>query len=155
MYATFNSTLSSSHFHNYLAIFFFFVIMIGYWIPTSKWDCQSVYNSKGTSLSAFVNLPIKNRKTDSNWDEPNFSEKKSYNHYNLSHVMLHRCLVFIPLFSPSTLTGVEFWDMPLLLKWKKFILLWENALPARFLYVGPNPREWVESCYCLSKWRFD
>ena len=21
--------------------------------------------------------------------------------------------------------------------------------------VGPNPREWVESCYCLSKWRFD
>ena len=102
--------------------FFFFVIMIGYWIPTSKWDCQSIYSSKGTSLSAFVNLPIKNRKTDSNWDEPNFSEKKSYNHYNLSHVMFHRCLVFIPLFSPPTLTGVEFWDMPLLLKWKKFIL---------------------------------
>ena len=21
--------------------------------------------------------------------------------------------------------------------------------------VGPNPHEWVESCYCLSKWRFD
>ena len=21
--------------------------------------------------------------------------------------------------------------------------------------VGPNSREWVESCYCLSKWRFD
>ena len=21
--------------------------------------------------------------------------------------------------------------------------------------VGPNPREWVESCGCLSKWRFD
>ena len=21
--------------------------------------------------------------------------------------------------------------------------------------VGPNPCEWVESCYCLSKWRFD
>ena len=21
--------------------------------------------------------------------------------------------------------------------------------------VGPNPREWVESCCCLSKWRFD
>ena len=21
--------------------------------------------------------------------------------------------------------------------------------------VRPNPREWVESCYCLSKWRFD
>ena len=25
----------------------------------------------------------------------------------------------------------------------------------RFMNVGPNPREWVESCYCLSKWRFD
>ena len=24
-----------------------------------------------------------------------------------------------------------------------------------FYDVGPNPREWVESCYCLSKWRFD
>ena len=24
-----------------------------------------------------------------------------------------------------------------------------------FKDVGPNPRELVESCYCLSKWRFD
>ena len=24
-----------------------------------------------------------------------------------------------------------------------------------FKDVGPNPREWVESCYCLSKWSFD
>ena len=23
------------------------------------------------------------------------------------------------------------------------------------LDVGPNPHEWVESCYYLSKWRFD
>ena len=22
-----------------------------------------------------------------------------------------------------------------------------------FMDVGPNPREWVESCYCVSKWR--
>ena len=27
--------------------------------------------------------------------------------------------------------------------------------PPFLLDVGPNPREWVESCYCLSKWRFD
>ena len=27
--------------------------------------------------------------------------------------------------------------------------------PGPFYDVGPNPREWVESCYCLSKWRFD
>ena len=27
--------------------------------------------------------------------------------------------------------------------------------PPFLLVVGPNPREWVESCYCLSKWRFD
>ena len=33
----------------------------------------------------------------------------------------------------------------------------ERPLPRpSFLWdVGPNPREWVESCYCLSKWRFD
>ena len=116
IYATFNYSLSSSCFH--ISWPFFFVIMIGYWIPTSKCDCQSVYSSMGTSLSAFVNLPIKNRKTDSIWDEPNFSEKKSYNYYDLSHVMFH----FIPLFSSSTLTRLEFWDMPLLVKWKKFIL---------------------------------
>ena len=27
--------------------------------------------------------------------------------------------------------------------------------PPFFMSVGPNPREWVESCCCLSKWRFD
>ena len=27
--------------------------------------------------------------------------------------------------------------------------------PPFLLDVRPNPREWVESCYCLSKWRFD
>ena len=36
--------------------------------------------------------------------------------------MFLRFLVFIPLFSSSTLTGLDFWDMPLLVKWKKFIL---------------------------------
>ena len=46
------------------------------------------------------------------------TRKKSYNYCDLSHVMFH----FIPLFSSSTLTGIEFWDMPLLVKWKKFIL---------------------------------
>ena len=34
--------------------------------------------------------------------------------------------------------------------------LWETAPSAPFYRnVGPNPREWVELCYCLSKWRFD
>ena len=28
-------------------------------------------------------------------------------------------------------------------------------LPAHLMNVGPNPREWVESCYCPLKWRFD
>ena len=27
--------------------------------------------------------------------------------------------------------------------------------PPFYDVIGPNPREWVESCYCLSKWRFD
>ena len=36
--------------------------------------------------------------------------------------MFHRFLVFIPLFSLSTLTRLVFWYMPLLVKWKKFIL---------------------------------
>ena len=37
-----------------------------------------------------------------------------------------------------------------------FVHLWEIVPPARFIYdVGPNPHEWVESCYFLSKWRFD
>ena len=32
----------------------------------------------------------------------------------------------------------------------------ERPRPRPVLWdVGPNPREWVESCYCLSKWRFD
>ena len=31
----------------------------------------------------------------------------------------------------------------------------ETAPPALFFDIGPNPREWVELCYCLSKWRFD
>ena len=44
--------------------------------------------------------------------------KKSYNYCDLSHVMFH----FSPLFSSSTLTGLEFWGMLLLVKWKKFIL---------------------------------
>ena len=31
-----------------------------------------------------------------------------------------------------------------------------DRAPGPFLWdVGPNPHEWVESCYCLSKWRFD
>ena len=30
-----------------------------------------------------------------------------------------------------------------------------DRAPGPFYDVGPNPREWVESCYCLSKWRFD
>ena len=32
----------------------------------------------------------------------------------------------------------------------------ERPRPRPVLWdVGPNPRKWVESCYCLSKWRFD
>ena len=31
----------------------------------------------------------------------------------------------------------------------------DRALGPFFWMFGPNPREWVESCYCLSKWRFD
>ena len=32
----------------------------------------------------------------------------------------------------------------------------ERPRPRPVLWMfGPNPREWVESCYCLSKWRFD
>ena len=27
----------------------------------------------------------------------------------------------------------------------------ERPRPRPFFGVGPNPREWVESCYCLSK----
>ena len=27
--------------------------------------------------------------------------------------------------------------------------------PGPFYDVRPNPHEWVELCYCLSKWRFD
>ena len=40
------------------------------------------------------------------------------------------------------------------------VLLSHSVVPMRdrapdpFYDVGPNPREWVESCYCLSKWRF-
>ena len=31
-----------------------------------------------------------------------------------------------------------------------------DRAPGPFLWnVGSNPREWVELCYCLSKWRFD
>ena len=30
-----------------------------------------------------------------------------------------------------------------------------DRAPGPFYDVGPNPREWVESCCCLSKWRFD
>ena len=30
-----------------------------------------------------------------------------------------------------------------------------DPAPGPFYDVGPNPREWVESYYCLSKWRFD
>ena len=35
---------------------------------------------------------------------------------------------------------------------------WVNVrdrAPDPFYDVGPNPREWVELCYCLLKWRFD
>ena len=39
--------------------------------------------------------------------------------------------------------------------WEFSLMLWENAPSARFMNVGPNSREWVESCYCLSKWRFN
>ena len=38
----------------------------------------------------------------------------------------------------------------LILNW----IMWETAPPTHF-DVGPNPREWVESSYCLLKWRFD
>ena len=31
----------------------------------------------------------------------------------------------------------------------------DRALGPFFQDVGLNPHEWVESCYCLSKWRFD
>ena len=31
----------------------------------------------------------------------------------------------------------------------------DRALGPLFQDVGLNPREWVESCYCLSTWRFD
>ena len=38
----------------------------------------------------------------------------------------------------------------------------QDALPVRdrasgpfYDVVGPGPHEWVELCYCLSKWRFD
>ena len=32
----------------------------------------------------------------------------------------------------------------------------ERPRPRPALYdIGPNPREWVESCGCLSKWRID
>ena len=31
----------------------------------------------------------------------------------------------------------------------------DRALDPFFQDVGLNPHEWVESCYCLSKWRFD
>ena len=32
----------------------------------------------------------------------------------------------------------------------------ERPRPRPVLWdVGPNPHEWVESCCCLSKWRFD
>ena len=35
------------------------------------------------------------------------------------------------------------------------IFVRDRALGPFYDVVGPNPREWVESCYCLSKWRFD
>ena len=31
----------------------------------------------------------------------------------------------------------------------------DRALDPLLRNVRPNPREWMESCYCLSKWRFD
>ena len=31
----------------------------------------------------------------------------------------------------------------------------DHAPGPLFMNVGLNPREWMESCCCLSKWRFD
>ena len=45
------------------------------------------------------------------------------------------------------------------LAWSSDSNLWgivRDHAPGPLLWdVGPNPHEWVESCYCLSKWRFD
>ena len=42
-----------------------------------------------------------------------------------------------------------------LLEFVFLLLCVRDRAPGPFYDVGPNPREWVESCYCLSKWRFD
>ena len=40
---------------------------------------------------------------------------------------------------------------------KKINCTVRDRAPGPLFYkdVGPNPHEWVESCGCLSKWRFD
>ena len=36
-----------------------------------------------------------------------------------------------------------------------FNVVMRDRAPSTFYDIGPNPREWVKLCYCLSKWRFD